>query len=159
MRLFRKREATEAKPQAAPPPSGRPVPQKKTVVIVDDDLTTTELEQSVFMGREWDVRTAYDGMGALRELNDSKPELILLDLMLPDVPGEKVIETIHAGKLPTKVIVITGRFVSKKDFERFAGTVVWVLRKPYPMNDLRALIDWFEGGALMTPKLSSVGDV
>lgn len=158
MRLFRKKDRPKGPPEAPTPP-GRAKPQRRIVVIVDDDLTITDLEQSVFMGREWDVRTAYDGMGALRMLNDYKPDLILLDLMLPDVPGERVIETIQKARAPTKVIVITGRYVTKADFEKFAGVVVWVLRKPYPINDLRALIDWFEGGALLTPKLSSVGDV
>ncbi len=159
MGLFRKK-ATGAKQPEPPPAAARPPsPPRRRVVIVDDDLTITDLEQSVFMGREWDVHTAYDGMSAMRALNDFRPDLILLDLMLPDLPGEKVLEAIQNGKLPTKVIIITGRYVTKKDFERFAGTVVWVLRKPYPVNDLRALIDWFEGGALLTPKLSSVGDV
>ena len=153
MGLFSKRKETPAQPPAKQPPKMR------TVIIVDDDLTITDLQQSVFMGREWKVFTAYDGTGALRLVNDHRPELILLDLMLPDVPGEKVLESIKTGRLPSKVIVVTGRYVTKKDFEKFAGTVVWVLRKPYPINDLRALIDWFEGGALLTPKLSSVGDV
>jgi DNA-binding response OmpR family regulator len=128
-------------------------------LIVDDDITINELEQAVFQGRDWRIATAYDGTGAISSLNLDKPDLILLDLMLPDLPGEQVIESIRKSRMKTKVIVVTGRHVTKKDFENFEGIVVWVLRKPYPMVDLRALIDWFEGGALVTPKISSVGDV
>lgn len=153
MRLFKK-----APPPPPPVPPSRD-PGRRVVLIVDDDLTVSELNQSVFMGREWSVTTAYDGLGALSALNTDKPDLVLLDLMLPDVPGEKVIESIRSLKLKTKVIVVTGRHVTKRDFEPYAGIVVWVLQKPFPMVDLRALIDWFEGGALMTPKLSGVGDV
>jgi two-component system KDP operon response regulator KdpE len=152
MKLFRKK--TESPAGQAPA-----TPKRRRVVIVDDDMTITDLEEAVFTGRSWAVNTAYDGMGALRVLNDEKPDLILLDLMLPDIPGEKVLDAIQSGRLPTKVIVVTGRYVTKKDFEKYEGTVVYVLRKPYPINDLRALIDWFERGAPMTPKLSSVGDV
>ncbi|HEX9709666.1 MAG TPA: response regulator [Candidatus Thermoplasmatota archaeon] len=155
MGLF-SRKGAQRPETAAPAPSQ---PRRRTVVIVDDDMTISDLEETVFMGRDWRVLTAYDGMGALRLVNDHRPELVLLDLMLPDVPGENVLDAIKSGRLPSKVIVVTGRYVTKKDFERFSGTVVWVLRKPYPINDLRALIDWFEGGALQTPKLSSVGDV
>lgn len=155
MGLFSRKK--EERHEVRAPPTSKPRPRQ--VVIVDDDMTISDLEETVFMGRDWRVLTAYDGLGALRLVNDHRPELVLLDLMLPDVPGEKVLEAIMSGRLPTKVIVVTGRYVTKKDFERFEGTVVWVLRKPYPINDLRALIDWFEGGALQTPKLSSVGDV
>ncbi len=157
MGLFsRKKSAPPGGPPPAPP--AKPTPKLRTVLIVDDDVTITDLEQAVFEGRAWRVVTAYDGLGALRSLNDNLPDLILLDLMLPDVPGEKVLEAIQSGRMATKVIVVTGRYVTKADFERFAGTVVWVLRKPYSVQDLRALIDWFERGALETPKLSSVGD-
>lgn len=148
--LFSKKKTTK------PEPTG---PKPRTVLIVDDDLTITELERGVFQGREWSVKTAYDGAGALLSLSVDKPDLILLDLMLPDIPGEDVIKSIRKIRAPTKVIVVTGRFVTKKDFEQYEGTVAWVLRKPYSIVDLRALVDWFEAGALVTPTLSDVGDV
>ncbi len=158
MGLFsRKKGAPEAGRAPARPAPAKP--KGRAVLIVDDDLTITDLETSVFEGRDWRVITAYDGLGALRAVNEYGPELVLLDLMLPDVPGENVLEAIQAGRLPTKVIVVTGRYVTKKDFERFEGIVVWVLRKPYAIDDLRELIGWFERGTPLTPKLSSVGDV
>jgi two-component system OmpR family response regulator len=152
MGLFRKAAAKAEAPAPA-------APAKRTALIVDDDLTIAELNQSVFVGRAWDVRTAYDGLGALTAINQKRPDLVLLDLMLPDLPGEKVLDSLRSARVPTKVIVVTGRYVTKKDFEPWAGLVVFVLRKPYPLVDLRGLIDWFETGALLTPKLSQVGDV
>jgi len=105
------------------------------------------------------VRTAYNGTGALSSVNSQRPDLILLDLMLPDLPGERVLDSIISLRLPTKVIVVTGRYVSQKDFEPWKGTVVWVLRKPYPASDLTELINWYESGAEIAPRLSQVGDV
>ncbi len=139
---------------AAPAP-----PRKRRVLIVDDDMTIAELNQTVFVGRAWDVETAYNAAGALANINSNKPDLILLDLMLPDLPGERVLDGIRSLRLGTKVIVVTGRYVTQKDFEPWMGIVVWVLRKPYPMADLANLVVRFESGAEMKPKLGTVGDV
>lgn len=143
------------KPKAAPAPQA---PQRKAVLIVDDDLTIAELNQAVFVGREWSVRTAYNGTGALASINDQRPDLVLLDLMLPDLPGERVLDSIRTLRLPTKVIVVTGRYVTQKDFEAWLGMVIWVLRKPYPIADLAELVSWYESGREITPKLSRVGE-
>jgi DNA-binding response OmpR family regulator len=152
--LFRKKEAAAA--PAAPAPAA---PRNRRVLIVDDDMTIAELNQTVFVGRPWDVETAYNGTGALAAVNGSKPDLVLLDLMLPDIPGERVLDSIRSLRVATKVIVVTGRYVTQKDFEPYTGTVVWVLRKPYAMSDLKELVQWFESGREMAPKLSQVGDV
>ena len=153
MGLFGKKGGKRDK-GAAPPP-----PRNRRVLIVDDDMTIAELNQTVFVGRAWDVETAYNTAGALATINTTKPDLILLDLMLPDLPGERVLDGIRSLRLGTKVIVVTGRYVTQKDFEPWLGIVVWVLRKPYPMGDLADLVKQFESGAEMKPKLGNVGDV
>jgi len=154
MGLFRRSKAEIPSLQKAPEAN-----RTRKVLIVDDDITIAELNETVFVGRNWAVKTAYNGLGALSTINLEKPDLVLLDLMLPDITGEKVLESLKAARLPTKVIVITGRYVTQKDFEPYQGIVIWVLRKPYPMSDLRELVDWFEAGAEMKPKLSQIGDV
>ena len=150
MGFFRKKVEAPAAPASVP---------RKSVLIVDDDLTIAELNQSVFTGRPWDVEKAYNGTGALAAVNAKKPDLVLLDLMLPDLPGERVLDSIRTLRLKTKVIVVTGRYVTQKDFEPWMGMVVWVLRKPYPMSDLTELIGWVESGRELRPKLSQVGDI
>lgn len=152
MGLFGKKG--KGKDAAAPAPA-----RKRRVLIVDDDLTIAELNQTVFVGRAWDVQTAYNATGALSTVNAWKPDLVLLDLMLPDLPGERVLDSIRTLRLGTKVIVVTGRYVTQKDFEPWTGLVVWVLRKPYPMSDLSELVIQFESGAELKPKLGTVGDV
>ncbi len=140
-------------------PATAPAPPRKSVLIVDDDLTIAELNQAVFVGRDWDVRTAYNGTGALASINEMRPDLVLLDLMLPDLPGERVLDSIRSLRLPTKVIVVTGRYVTEKDFEAWRGMVIRVLRKPYPISDLAELVIGFESGREITPNLGRVGEV
>ena len=140
--------------EAAPPAA-----RKRRVLIVDDDLTIAELNQTIFVGRQWEVQTAYSATGALSTVNAWKPDLILLDLMLPDLPGERVLDSIRSLRLNTKVIVVTGRYVTQKDFDPWLNLVVSVLRKPYPMSDLANLVGQFERGQELKPKLGTVGDV
>jgi len=152
--LFRRSKGEDAAPTTTTPPK-----RARKVLIVDDDMTIAELNESVFVGRDWTVKTAYNGLGALAAINLDKPDLVLLDLMLPDIPGEKILESLKRSRVPSKVMVVTGRYVTQRDFQPYEGIVVWVLRKPYPMSDLKGLIEWFEGGSEMKPKLSSIGDV
>lgn len=156
MGLFGKKPREAKAPETTAAPAA---PRRRRALLVDDDLTVNELNEAVFVGRAWDVHRAYNGLGALTAVNNQRPDLVLLDLMLPDIPGEKVLDSIKRVRMPTKVIVVTGRFVTQRDFEPWEGTVVWVLRKPYAMGDLKALIDWVESGAEIRPKLSQVGDV
>jgi DNA-binding response OmpR family regulator len=154
MGLFRR-----SKGEASVPAPAAPAKRARKVLIVDDDITIAELNETVFLRRNWTVKTAYNGLGALSTISLEKPDLVLLDLLLPDIPGEKVLESLKNARLPTKVMVVTGRYVTQKDFEPYKGLVIWVLRKPYPMGDLVELVEWFEGGAEMKPKLSQIGDV
>lgn len=57
------------------------------ILIVEDDKLVCKLYQAAFTGSGFEVDTAVDGREAWNKLNASPPDLILLDLMLPDISG------------------------------------------------------------------------
>ena len=80
----------------------------KKVLVVDDDVKTVELVK-LYLNRDgYQVLTAYDGIEALRLARESCPDLIVLDLMLPDIDGLEVCRILrHESDVP--IIMLTAR--------------------------------------------------
>jgi len=80
----------------------------KKVLVVDDDVKTVELVK-LYLDRDGhQVLTAYDGIEALRLARESCPDLIVLDLMLPDIDGLEVCRILrHESDVP--IIMLTAR--------------------------------------------------
>jgi len=80
----------------------------KKVLVVDDDVKTVELVKLYLERDGYEVLTAYDGIEALRLARESCPDLIVLDLMLPDIDGLEVCRSIrHESDVP--IIMLTAR--------------------------------------------------
>ena len=62
----------------------------KHILIVDDDIHINKMLDEVLVHERYMVSHAYSGTEALLFLADTKPDLILLDLMLPGLPGEEL---------------------------------------------------------------------
>jgi two-component system alkaline phosphatase synthesis response regulator PhoP len=78
------------------------------VLVVDDDVKTVDLVKLYLERDGYQVLTAYDGVEALRLARESRPDLIVLDLMLPDIDGLEVCRTLrHESDVP--IIMLTAR--------------------------------------------------
>ena len=88
----------------------RPSPEKKKVLIIEDDADVSNILTLLVEGLEAQVITAEDGKSGIAATLREKPDLVLVDLLLPGMDGLEVIRTIRAtpglGSLP--IIVITG---------------------------------------------------
>ena len=81
------------------------------VLLVEDDRDIITLLEQVLTQEGFDVAVARDGLEGLLQLQSGRPDLALLDIMMPDVDGVRVLEQLleeGAGRLPVPVIVITG---------------------------------------------------
>jgi CheY-like chemotaxis protein len=88
----------------------RPSLEGKTVVIADDDPTIVEYLELRCRHLGLKVEGAYDGIHAVLKVGKVKPDLLILDLGLPDVEGFRVMERLADPKVaPVPVIVLTGR--------------------------------------------------
>ena len=73
-------------------PDGRPI----RVLVVDDEQALSELVGLALRYEGWDVRTAGDGMSAIAAAREFRPDLVVLDVMLPDVDGLEVLRRLRA---------------------------------------------------------------
>ena len=101
------------------------------VLIVEDDEDTRRVVRALLEREGWSVTEAVNGAEALRIMEENTPELILLDLMMPEMDGFEFIAALRSNPLWTAipVLVITGKDVSEEDRNRLNGQVQRILAK------------------------------
>ena len=109
------------------------------ILVVDDEPSVTDLLAYNLRKAHYEVSTAADGQEALRLANESKPDLILLDLMIPEVDGLDVCRELRrTSNVP--VIMITAR---GEEIDRVIGLELGAddyVTKPFSMRELMARI-------------------
>lgn len=91
---------------------------KKNLLIIEDDLHLLEFLKDIFEASSWDVSVAPTGREGLAALVGGKlPDLILLDLNLPDFNGMEILKIVSDKKLNTAVLVMTGEGTIQKAVE------------------------------------------
>src|SRR5499426_756795 len=101
------------------------------VLLVEDDAVQRERMRGWLEGPQWTVREAENGREALKRIQESKPDVILLDLMMPEMDGFAVVAALQkeATWRDIPVIVITSRDLDARDRERLNSGVQSVLVK------------------------------
>ncbi|MTK04106.1 response regulator transcription factor [Micromonospora sp. CP22] len=121
-------------------PNGEPV----RVLVVDDEPTLTDLLSMALRYEGWQVRTAGDGMAAVRVARQFRPDAVVLDVMLPDLDGFQVLRRLRADNETVPVLFLTARDAVE---DRVAGLTVGgddYVTKPFSLEEviarLRALL-------------------
>jgi signal transduction histidine kinase/CheY-like chemotaxis protein len=101
------------------------------VLLVEDDALQRERMLGWLAGPQWSVREATNGREALERLRQDRPDVILLDLMMPEMDGFAVVAALQkeAAWRDIPVVVITARDLDAKDRERLNSGVQTVLVK------------------------------
>jgi CheY-like chemotaxis protein len=101
------------------------------VLLVEDDPVQRERVRSWLEGQEWIVQEAANGREALARLQEEKPDLILLDLMMSEMDGFAVVAALQKepGWRDIPVIVITARDLDAKDRDRLDSGVQSIMVK------------------------------
>jgi two-component system alkaline phosphatase synthesis response regulator PhoP len=79
---------------------------RKKILLVDDNTELLELLKLNFKGAGFSIATATDGIDALKKTRNLKPDVILLDLMLPELDGFAVCETLKRDPETEKIPVL-----------------------------------------------------
>jgi CheY-like chemotaxis protein len=103
----------------------------KDVLIVDDDAATRNLFRRILTRDGWTVREASDGRRALDQLEISRPTLMVLDIMMPNVDGFDVLKSVRAtdGLKDLPVIVATSKDLTREELDWLKAHAGEVIRK------------------------------
>ena len=106
---------------------------KKKILIVEDEESLLKLESILLTSKGYDVHGVGDGQAALDALAEIKPDLVLLDIMLPEIDGFEVCRLIkeNAETRHIPVVMLTAK-KSREDMAR--GEQVgadWYITKPF----------------------------
>ena len=101
------------------------------ILLVEDDALQRELVRDWLIGEQWLVHEASNGREALDLLRANKPDVILLDLMMPEMDGFEIVAALQEEPLwrDVPVIVITARDLDAKDRQRLNSGIHSVLLK------------------------------
>ncbi len=112
----------------------------KTIMVVDDDKDTCWLLSQVLGSQGYCVKTVFDGRSAIAELVNASPELVLLDLNLPDIDGTRVLEEIRTRNKDAIVIILSGYGDTKRVVNAMKLGAFDYITKPFNNKDLAALV-------------------
>ena len=111
----------------------------KRVLVVDDDVKTVELVK-LYLNRDgYRVLTAFDGVEALRLARESRPDLIVLDLMLPGIDGLEVCHTLRQES-DVPIIMLTAKTTDQDKLEGLDLGADDYVTKPFSPRELAARV-------------------
>jgi two-component system OmpR family response regulator len=114
--------------------------KKPRVLVVDDELNIAELVGTALSYEGFEVKLAHDGAGAIAAVQDFVPDLVVLDVMLPDLDGFEVQKRLRAGGDRVPVLFLTAR--DSVD-DRVRGLTLGAddyLTKPFSLQELVARV-------------------
>ncbi len=114
-------------------------PRRDALLLVVDDREDNRLAiAEAFERRGYAVLTAAGGRDALAQVADHSPDLMILDLKMPDVDGLEVLKTVRAAPSPPEVILLTAFGTVETAVEALQHGAFNYLTKPINLKDLRA---------------------
>jgi DNA-binding response OmpR family regulator len=115
--------------------------EQKTILIVDDDLELSDGLRSVLERQGFRVIQARDGQMAKTLIYNQRPDLVILDMMMPRMGGYPVLEHFRDKADTPPIIMITANEGSRhKAYAEYLGVVDYI-RKPFAMERLLEAVD------------------
>ncbi len=108
---------------------------KAKLLIADDELNIRDILRDFFIRKKYQVDTASSGREVVEKLKQDKPDILLLDLRMPDMTGEEVLKFIDDNKINVGIIIITGYPGEVKNRKLLNRTYDFVV-KPFDLDYL-----------------------
>lgn len=117
---------------------GLGAPKGKTVLLVDDEQSMLKVLERRILSWGHRALLADSGLEALRMAKEQRPDLILLDVMMPEMDGLEVCRRLKASKDTARipVILVTVKATQLSPAERAASGALRIIGKPYEPEEL-----------------------
>jgi CheY-like chemotaxis protein len=115
-----------------------------TALIVEDEPEANKLLSMLVQLRGYRTESAYLGSEALDRVRDRAPDVVFLDLMLPDLDGYDVCRSLKASGSTclTPVVIVTARVAAENRIESFGVGADDFVAKPYTPDEIFHALDW-----------------
>jgi two-component system nitrogen regulation response regulator GlnG len=115
--------------------------EMRRILVVDDDPAIADLIEQYFNRPDYEVCTMLEGEKVPETVLRIKPDLILLDLKLPDVNGIEVLKNLKEVDFQAPVVIITGNVSAGTAMEAMKEGAYEYLSKPFSLDELGKLVD------------------
>ncbi len=122
-----------------------------TALVVDDQIGVRELYTIFLEGIGFTVEGAATGTAAIRQCLALRPDVLVLDLTLPDMTGLDVLRTVGRTGLPSTIIVVSGHLDPTAQAEALELGATACLEKPFRLAELQAALRVFASQPASTP--------
>ncbi len=115
----------------------------RKVVIIDDNPLAVESLETLFVYEGYKVITASTGETGLKEVIKEKPDIVILDIMLPDMDGIQVCEKIKTNPVTgnVKVLMLTAYDTDESFDKSMMRKADWYMVKPFNVNYLLKIVN------------------
>ena len=117
--------------------------EKKKILLVDDDADFTEATKLLLESRSYEVTVAHDGKEGLKKVQTEEPNLIILDVMMPEMDGYEVCAKLKSDPrfkdIPVLLLTAVGEAISTTKYTKEMGMKIEAddyIPKPVELNEL-----------------------
>lgn len=129
------------------------------ILIVEDDMDINNLLVEILTGQNYEAVSAYSGTEALLWLEKQNFDLVLLDLMLPGMPGEDVLEKIKKDYQDTCVIAVSAKDDIESKIHMLRGGADDYITKPFDNDELLARVEVQLRSCVQKEEFLTVGEL
>jgi len=115
----------------------------KTILVVDDEPDIRDSVKMILESRGYTVDTAENGDECLKKIKDSKPDLVLLDIMMPGTPVTEIVKKINDVKIAFMSVVRISE--ARKKGLCTKDNIVDFIQKPFDVGDLVGRVELILG--------------
>src|SRR5687767_3399544 len=108
------------------------------ILLVEDDRSISRLLQLELEHRGLAVRTVFNGLAAMPAIEEFEPQVIVLDILLPGMDGERVLQLIRRSGITTPVVMLTARDQPRDKVRNLDTGADDYLTKPFDIEELLA---------------------
>ncbi len=115
----------------------------KKILVVDDERHIVRLVQVNLDRAGYEVAVAYDGIEALKKVSEDKPDMVILDVMMPRMDGFEVLKKLQADEATKDipVIMLTAKAQDADIFKGWSSGVSSYLTKPFNPRELLTFVE------------------
>lgn len=111
---------------------------KKKILIVDDEPYIVMALRVLLEDQNYDIDYCYDGKAAVQKLESFNPDLVLLDIMMPEVDGYTVAKSIrnNPNAEHTNIIFLTAKGTKADKMDGYSSGAEYYIVKPFDNDDI-----------------------